>query len=136
MSATTEELVATEEIGPQVSQSVKAFFENAENRKNIERMLDAGVTLESQGGAIKASMAGRTFVLTGALESMSRSEAKARIEALGGKVSSSVSRKTAYVVSGKDPGSKLGRAKQLGVRILLEKEFMAMLLQENDDEKG
>ncbi len=81
MAATAEELVAVDEIGPQVSQSVRAFFENPENRRNIQRMLRAGVTLETDEAPISEPLAGRTFVLTGALDSMTRSQAKARIEA-------------------------------------------------------
>jgi len=127
MSATAEELMAVDEIGPQVSQSVRAFFDNPENRRNIERMLKAGVKIETEGAAAQEPLAGETFVLTGALESMTRSQARARIEALGGKVSSSVSGKTSYVVAGKDPGSKLDKAKELGVRILDEKGLIECL---------
>ncbi|MCK4727372.1 MAG: NAD-dependent DNA ligase LigA, partial [Desulfobacterales bacterium] len=127
MAATAEELVAVDEIGPQVSQSVRAFFENPENRRNIERMLEAGVKIETEGAAAQEPLAGKRFVLTGALESTTRSQARARIEALGGKVSSSVSRKTSYVVAGKDPGSKLDKAKELGVRILDEKGLIECL---------
>jgi len=127
LSATADELVAVGGIGPQVSHSVRAFLENPENRRNIERMLHAGVTVETPEGAIYQSLAGKTFVLTGALASMARSEAKARIEVLGGNVASSVSRKATYVVSGKDPGSKLDKAKELGVSILNEEEFIELL---------
>jgi DNA ligase (NAD+) len=128
MSATADELMAVDEIGPQVSQSVGAFFDNAENQRNIARMLEAGVTIQSeQAGTLKEALAGKTFVLTGALESMTRSQAKARIEALGGKVSSSVSRRVTYVVVGKEPGSKLDRAKQLGITILDEKGLIECL---------
>ncbi|MDY6987135.1 MAG: NAD-dependent DNA ligase LigA [Thermodesulfobacteriota bacterium] len=126
-SATAEELEAVEGIGPQVSQSVRAFFDNGENQKNIELMLDAGVKIETPEEAAEASFSDKTFVLTGALESMTRAEAKARIESLGGKVTSSVSRQTSFVVSGKDPGSKLDKAEQLGVTILHENEFVDML---------
>ncbi len=136
MSATTEDLMATDEIGPQVSQSLTVFFKNAENQRNIERMLDAGVTIESEGVTGKVSMLGKTFVLTGTLQAMTRSEAKARIEALGGKVSSAVSPRTTHVVGGKEPGSKLQKAKDLGIKILNEGEFMAMLSQGKDNEKG
>jgi DNA ligase (NAD+) len=127
MSASAEELMAVDEIGPQVSQSVRAFFENPENRGNIERMLEAGVQIETEGSAAQEPLAGKTFVLTGALESMTRSQVRARIEALGGKVGSSVSRKTSYVVAGKDPGSKLDKAKELGVRILDEEGLIECL---------
>ena len=126
MAATAEELMVVDEIGPQVSQSARAFFESPENQRNIERMRGAGVTLEAEEAATKETLAGKTFVLTGALDSVTRSQAKTRIEALGGKVSSSVSSKTSYVVAGKDPGSKLDRAKQLGVKILAEKQFIEM----------
>ncbi len=124
MSAATDELMAVDEIGPRVSESVRAFFENLENQGNIKRMLKAGVTIETREAATKEALSGKTFVLTGALESMTRSQATDRIEAMGGRVSSSVSRKTTYMVAGKDPGSKLDKAKELGVGILNEKEFI------------
>jgi DNA ligase (NAD+) len=127
MAATTDELEAVKEIGPQVSQSVRAFFDNPENQRNIERMLGASVTLETEEAETKEPLVGMTFVLTGALDSMARTEAKARIEALGGKVARAVSRKTTYVVAGKEPGSKLDKAKQLGVRVLDEKELIEVL---------
>jgi DNA ligase (NAD+) len=127
VAATPEELEGVEGIGPQVSQSVRAFLENRKNRENIERMLDAGVTIQEQKETVQAPLSGKTFVLTGALESLTRSEAKARIESLGGNVTSSVSRKTAFVVSGENPGSKLDKAKQLGVTVLHEEEFLDML---------
>jgi DNA ligase (NAD+) len=128
MSATPEELMAVDEIGPQVSQSVRAFFDNPENESNIERMLGAGVTFGTEGAVAHAKpLAGMTIVLTGALESVTRAQAKDRIEALGGKVSSSVSPKTTYVIAGKDPGTKLDRAKDLGVRILEERAFLDLL---------
>jgi DNA ligase (NAD+) len=127
MSATGEELEDVKGIGEQISQSVKAFLENPENQTNIKRILEAGVTIEIQEQAVRAALAGKTFVLTGTLESMTRSEAKARIEALGGRTSSSVSSKTSFVVTGEDPGSKLDKAKMLGVTILHEREFIDML---------
>ncbi|MES0349272.1 MAG: NAD-dependent DNA ligase LigA [Desulfobacteria bacterium] len=128
MSATGEDLVAIDEIGPQVSHSVRAFFDNPENQRNIERMIEeAGVTFATEKAMAEEPLAGKTIVLTGALESMTRAEVKARIESLGGKISSSVSRKTTYVVAGKDPGSKLDRAKELGITILDEEEFTGLL---------
>ncbi len=128
MSARDTDLVAVDEIGPQVSQSVLAFFDHPDNRRNIERMLkEAGVILLSQEASPEAPLAGTTIVLTGALSSMTRAQAKARIEALGGKVSSSVSSKTTFVVVGKDPGSKLEQARKLGIEILDEAEFGEML---------
>jgi DNA ligase (NAD+) len=127
MSATAEALMATEEIGPQVSQSVRAFLENPENQRNIEQMLKAGVSIRAEERVAAEALAGMTFVLTGALESMTRAQAKVRIEALGGKVSSSVSPKTTYVVAGRDPGSKLDKARQLGLRVLSEAQFIKMV---------
>lgn len=126
MAATAEELWTVDEVGPEVSESVRAFFDNPENQRNIAGMLEAGVALETEE-VKKELLAGRTFVLTGAMESMTRSEAKARIEAFGGKVSSSVSRNTTYVVAGKDPGSKLDKAERLGVRVLDEKALLECL---------
>lgn len=127
ISANADELIAVDEIGPQVSESVRAFFDSPENKRSIERMLDAGVTVETEGALMdEQPLADKTFVLTGALDSMTRSEAKARIEALGGKVSVSVSRKTNYVVAGNDPGSKLDKARDLGVKILDERVFTEM----------
>jgi DNA ligase (NAD+) len=129
MSATAEALMATEEIGPQVSQSVRAFLENPENQKNITQMLDAGVAIRAEQKAADDVLAGMTFVLTGALESMTRAEAKVRIEALGGNVTASVSPKTTYVVVGRDPGSKLDKARQLGLRVLSEEQLTEMVSQ-------
>jgi len=136
VAASKEELTAVKGIGEEISQSVRAFFKNPENQRNIERMLKAGVTIETKGAPVDEPLAGMTFVLTGALDSMTRTEAKARIEASGGKVGGSVSRKTTYVVAGKDPGSKLEKARHLGVRILDEKGLVEELSQEKRHEKG
>jgi DNA ligase (NAD+) len=126
LSATKTELEAVHEVGPQVSESVRAFFDNAENRNNVERIIALGVEIETQRQSA-AALRGKTFVLTGTLEGMTRDEAKARIGACGGKVSSAVSNKTSYVVAGDNPGSKLDKAKRLGVMILDEKDFVKML---------
>ncbi|MBW1860305.1 MAG: NAD-dependent DNA ligase LigA, partial [Deltaproteobacteria bacterium] len=128
MLATAEDLIAIDEIGPRVSQSVRAFFDNHENQSNIERMLvNAGVRLSTEDAEEEESLAGMTIVLTGSLESMTREQTKDRLEALGAKVSSSVSQKTSFVVAGKDPGSKLDRAKELGVKILDEGALIHLL---------
>jgi DNA ligase (NAD+) len=129
-SATGEDLIAIDEIGPQVSHSVRAFFDNPENQRNIKRMIEeAGITFATEEAAAEEPLAGQTIVLTGALESMTRAEVKARIESLGGKISSSVSRKTTYVVAGKNPGSKLDRAKELGITILDQEKLTGLLSQ-------
>jgi DNA ligase (NAD+) len=127
LCATKAELEAVHEVGPQVAESVRAFFDNTENRKNVERMIALGVEIETQRPSMAEALSGKTFVLTGTLDGMTRDEAKARIEALGGKVSSAVSSKTSYVVAGRNPGSKLDKAKSLGVVILDEKDFVEML---------
>nr|HID58883.1 NAD-dependent DNA ligase LigA [Desulfobacterales bacterium] len=127
MAANEEDLMAIKEIGPEVSQSVVAFFKNPENKKNIHRILRSGLVLEGDETVQKDKLAGLTFVLTGTLNSMTRAQAKQRIESLGGKVTNSVSRKTSYVVAGREPGSKLDKAKELGVSIIDEETFVKML---------
>jgi DNA ligase (NAD+) len=130
MSVSKEELEALTGIGPQISESVRVFFDNSENQRNIKRMLQAGVMFETDEALSNELLAGKTFVLTGSLETMVRAEAKTRIEALGGKVGTSVSPNTTYVVAGKDPGSKLDKAKAIGVRVLSEGEFIDMVSDE------
>jgi len=129
MDASEEDLLAVPDVGPEVASSVRAFFAEPANRESIRRMLDAGVrpVPPARPEAAEAPLAGKTFVFTGALESMTRDEAKARVEALGGKVTSSVSRKTDYVVVGADPGSKAEKARTLGVTMLTEPEFLELL---------
>jgi DNA ligase (NAD+) len=127
MAAGEEELLCVEEVGPQVATSVVTFFRNRENRENINRILAGGVVPMAQASAKKKLLEGTTFVLTGTLPSMTRSEAKAKIEELGGKVVSAVSSKTSYVVAGENPGSKLDKARSLGIEVLDEeglKKFM------------
>jgi len=127
-NASAEDLEAVHEIGPEVARSVKDFFERKENLEVIDRLLEAGITFEEPEKTGKEQkFRGKTFVLTGTLQKYSRNEAKAEIEARGGRVSSSVSKKTDYVVAGADPGSKLELAKSLGVPILDEKTFLEML---------
>ncbi|WP_025321915.1 NAD-dependent DNA ligase LigA [Deferrisoma camini] len=129
MDASEEDLLAVPDVGPEVASSVRAFFAEPANRESIRRMLEAGVrpAPPTRPEAAEAPLAGKTFVFTGALESMTRDEAKARVEALGGKVTSSVSRRTDYVVVGADPGSKAEKARTLGVPILTEPEFLELL---------
>jgi DNA ligase (NAD+) len=123
-----EKLEALPNIGPQVAQSVRSFFDREQNRTLVERLRDFGVNCKGMDKPAKsAAFSGKTFVLTGGLAKYSREEAKALVEARGGHVSGSVSKKTDYVVAGEEPGSKLDKAKSLGVTILKEQEFVAML---------
>ena len=118
-------------MGPVVAQSVLNFFASAAGKKILQRLKQLGIQPKSEKVSARKvaelPLAGKTFVLTGALPSMTREEATEEIEALGGKVSSSVSKKTNYVLAGEDAGSKLAKAKQIGIRILDEAEFRKML---------
>jgi DNA ligase (NAD+) len=132
MAASPEDLAAIPEIGPTIAESVVAFFRNASNRAIVEKLRQAGVSLslpepETPAGAGARPLAGAIFVLTGALARYTRDEAAARIEALGGRVASSVSKKTRYVVAGENPGSKLDRARELGVPVLDDQAFEQLL---------
>jgi DNA ligase (NAD+) len=119
------------EVGPVVAKSVLDFFASDAGKKILRRMRQLGIEPKSEKISAKKAeelpLAGKTFVLTGTLPSMSRDEATAKIEALGGHVSSSVSKNTDYVLSGAEPGSKIDKAKQLGVRVIDEAEFRKML---------
>ena len=128
-NATAEEIDDLYEIGPAVAQSVHQWFAQDANRRLVARLKDAGVRTEEAGAAHAASSAfqGQQFVLTGTLETMTREQAKAAIEARGGRVTSSVSKKTSYVVVGKDAGSKHARALELERKCLSEEEFAALL---------
>jgi DNA ligase (NAD+) len=129
MAAETEQLQAVPDIGPVAATNVRAFFRETHNLEIIERLRTAGVHWpDEEGLATEAqTLEGKTFVLTGTLTGMSRAQAKARLQALGAKVSGSVSKKTAYVVAGADPGSKLVKARELGVEVLDEAGLMDLL---------
>jgi DNA ligase (NAD+) len=119
------------EVGPVVAQSVLNFFASAAGKKILQRLKQLGIQPKSEKVSARKvaelPLAGKTFVLTGALPSMTREEATEEIEARGGKVSSSVSKKTNYILAGEDAGSKLAKAKQIGTRILDEAEFRKIL---------
>ena len=127
--ASEETLTAVDGVGPVIAQSVQRFFSIADNRRLVEKLRRTGVDLTAPMAAPSTDgpLLGLTFVLTGGLEGLSREAAQAAIEARGGKVTSSVSKKTSYVVVGESPGSKLAKAESLGVTILDEAAFLALL---------
>jgi DNA ligase (NAD+) len=118
-----EELQDVNEVGPRIAESIVEFFSIAVNRKLVERLRTAGLTLKGQKKERGTKLAGKTFVLTGTLAHFTRDEAKKMIEDAGGKVTGSVSKKTDYVVAGSDAGSKLEKAKELGVAVIDEEEM-------------
>ena len=120
-------LISVDEIGPQIAESVVSYFEDEANRRHLRRLLDAGVRFEPMSLPEPSALEGKTFVITGGLDSMKRAEAKDRIQKFGGRVASSVSRHTDYLVAGRDPGSKLKKAKELGVTVLEEEAFVQRL---------
>ena len=129
--APIEKLMEAEEVGPKVAESIRQFFQEPRNRELIERLRKAGLQFTAPTVHKKSGpLSGLTFVLTGTLPTLKREEAKERIEAAGGKVASTVSSKTNYVVAGEDPGSKLDKARQLQIPVIDENALLAMLKQE------
>ncbi|HET8539694.1 MAG TPA: NAD-dependent DNA ligase LigA [Anaeromyxobacter sp.] len=127
MDASEDELLAVRDVGPETAREIRTWTQEPQNRRVVERLLAAGVRPAAERVDARGPLAGRTVVLTGALSAMSRDDAKAEIERRGGKVSGSVSRKTDLVVAGEDASSKLAKARELGVRVVREEEFLAML---------
>jgi len=123
MNAKEEELLEVDEVGPRIAESIAEFFQEPKNRELVERLRKAGLTFAGKKKERGTKLAGKTFVLTGTLPHYSRDEAKKLIEDAGGKVTASVSKKTDYVVAGEDAGSKLDKAKGLGVKVIDEKEM-------------
>lgn len=127
MNATEDELRSIDDIGEVMANSIKRWFSLSDSHEFIEKLRAAGVNMEYKGEKRGTVFAGQTFVLTGTLTKFTRSEAEERIEKLGGKASSSVSKKTTYVVAGESAGSKLKKANELGIQVLTEEEFLQML---------
>ncbi|MGD9495458.1 MAG: NAD-dependent DNA ligase LigA [Armatimonadota bacterium] len=131
--ATEEELEAVPDIGPKIAQSIVGFFARPENAHLPERLEALGIqTTRAQAPREGTALAGLTFVFTGTLEAMTRSEAEEMVANLGGRATSSVSKATDYVVAGPGAGSKLDRARELGVQVLTEQEFLAMVRNASD----
>jgi DNA ligase (NAD+) len=122
-SAGVEELQDVNEVGPRIAESIVEFFSIAANRKLVERLHEADLKLTGQKRQRGTRLAGKIFVVTGRLSKYTREEAEKTIEDAGGKVTKSVSKKTDYVVAGADAGSKLDKARELGVKVIDEKEM-------------
>lgn len=127
-AASEEELQKAEEVGPRVAAAIRGFFEEPRNVELVERLRKAGLTFTHEKRVRAETLAGLTFVLTGTLPEWSREEAKEKIETAGGKVSGSVSKKTNYLVAGDDAGSKLAKARELGVTVLDEAQLRELLV--------
>jgi DNA ligase (NAD+) len=129
MDATEEALLHVNDVGPIVAKSIRTFFDQAHNREVVEQLRACGIRWEEGAPTSDAPkpLAGMTFVLTGTLPTLGRDDAKDKIEAAGGKVSGSVSKKTSFVVAGSEAGSKLTKAQELGVAVLDEAALLEML---------
>ncbi len=129
-AASVDQLLQCEDIGDVIARSIVQWHGDSRNRNLIERLRKAGVSLKSelyQPRAQAGPLAGKTFVLTGTLPNLTRGQAGAKIEAAGGKVSGSVSKKTDFVVAGEEAGSKLDKARKLGVKIINESELVRLV---------
>ena len=127
MAASIEELEAVDEVGPRVAQAIQEFFAEERNRELVEKLRQAGLTFTAEKKRKSSQLDGLTFVLTGTMADLTREEAKARIEAAGGRVSGSVSKKTSYLVAGEEAGSKLEKAKELKVPVIEQAQLLQML---------
>jgi DNA ligase (NAD+) len=126
-AASQEELTAVEGIGPTIAESIFTFFHEPRNLALLRKLEQSGVRPVSERKPTSSSLAGKTFVFTGGLRGFSREKAKDMVESLGGSATSSVSKKTDYVVAGEDPGSKIEKARSLGVTILDEDGFLTLI---------
>jgi DNA ligase (NAD+) len=128
--APVERLMTIHEIGPQVALSIFKFFQQKGNQRVLQKLKERGVEYPSRPQARSRKYEGQTFVFTGTLKTMSREEAASKVESMGGRASSSVSKKTHFVVVGEDPGSKYEKAQALGLKVITEDEFLKMLKQD------
>ena len=128
MNATLEELAETEDVGEITAKSIYEFFKQEQTKDLIEKLKKANVNMQlNQEEGLDNRFEGKIFVLTGSLQEFTRGEASKIIENYGGKTSSSVSKKTDYVLAGEEAGSKLTKAEQLGIKIITEQEFKEMI---------
>jgi DNA ligase (NAD+) len=125
--AKLEELEEVHEIGPRIALAIHEFFQERKNRELLDRLRAAGLRFTKERKQRGTALAGKTFVLTGTLPTLKRDDAKKRIEDAGGKVAGSVSKKTDYVVAGDDAGSKLDKAKELGVSVIDESQMLKLI---------
>ena len=126
MKASEEELQEVNEVGPRIAESIVEFFQEPKNRALVKQLRGSGLRFTGRKKERGTKLAGKTFVLTGTLPHLTRDEAKKMIEDAGGRVSGSVSKKTDFVVAGDDAGSKLDKAKELGVKVIGEKEMQEL----------
>jgi DNA ligase (NAD+) len=127
-AATAEQLVDIPEIGPKIAESIVDFFAEERNRRVIERLVDAGVVMEErETGESSKSLEGLTFVVTGSIAGFTREQMESLIKQRGGRPSGSVGAKTDYVIAGEKPGSKLEKARRLGVKVIAPGKFMKMI---------
>jgi DNA ligase (NAD+) len=126
-NATAEELIAVNEVGPRVADAIVEFFTNKKNQQLVDDLKSLGLKLTAEKRVVGTALSGLTFVLTGTLPTLTRDDAKARIESAGGKVSGSVSKKTSYLVAGEEAGSKLDKARELNVPVLDEPALLKLL---------
>ncbi len=131
MGTTREELEQVHAIGPEIAASLESYFQAPRNREVIRRLVERGVRVQESGPPVAPDkmqrLQGKIFVFTGGLTQFTREEATRQVEARGGRATSTISKKTAYVVAGTDPSSKAEKAQRLGVRVLSEQEFVALL---------
>lgn len=127
MATKIEDLTAINEIGPEIAASIVEFFHEPKNKAVMKKFEKAGVIPQKKEISHNAPLAGKSFVFTGTMESMSRNDAKEIVENMGGTIHSSVTKKTTYVVAGTDPGSKLDKAKSAGIKIISEAEFLKLI---------
>jgi DNA ligase (NAD+) len=127
IAAKKEDLTAINEIGPEIAASIVEFFREQNNINVMKKFNKASIVPQNKEIADNAPLQGKSFVFTGTMENMGRNDAKALVENLGGTIHSSVTKKTTYVVTGSEPGSKLDKAKSSGIKILSEEEFLKLI---------